>query len=248
MTAAPGAPGTFPADAGEDLVGAALHRAGVLRLLAAALTYPTTARLGHLARLARELAAAPAVDGSLREPLARLARAAGEHDAGALAAEHLRLFEGQVRCPPYEGAYGARQMSGKAAQLADIAGFYAAFGLEPAPGRPEVEDHIAAELEFMSALALKEAWARAGNEVDGLDVVRRAQEAFLVEHLGRWGGVFAAGLEASGGYHAAVGALLAACLRVETTVLGVSPSRLGDATASEEGPFTCPMAPGDAEA
>jgi hypothetical protein len=52
-------------DAGEDFVGAALHRAGVLRLLAAALTYPTPERLGHWGGIARELAGGPPFDASL---------------------------------------------------------------------------------------------------------------------------------------------------------------------------------------
>jgi TorA maturation chaperone TorD len=234
--------------AGEDLVGAALRRAGVHRLLAAALTYPTPESLGHVAGAAGELAAAPAMEASVSGPLERLAAAAPEHEAVALAGEHLRLFEGQVRCPPYEGAYGAQPMSGKATQLADIAGFYTAFGLEPAPGRPEVEDHIAAELEFMSALALKEAWARAEDDVEGLGVVRRAQQAFLADHLGRWGEAFATQLAAQGGsFHAAVAALLSAWLRAEAEALGVSPARVEGVTAAAEGAFTCPMAGGDAE-
>jgi TorA maturation chaperone TorD len=62
-------------------------------------------------------------------------------------------------------------------KLADVAGFYAAFELTPATARPDMEDHIAAELEFMSVLALKEAYAGAEELPGGLTVTRDAKEA-----------------------------------------------------------------------
>jgi TorA maturation chaperone TorD len=62
-------------------------------------------------------------------------------------------------------------------KLADVTGFYAAFELTPATARPDMEDHIAAELEFMSVLALKEAYAGAEELPGGLTVTRDAKEA-----------------------------------------------------------------------
>jgi hypothetical protein len=57
-----------------------------------------------------------------------------------------------VRCPPYESAYGeAPQMAGKSAELADLAGFYAAFGLAPAASQPDMEDHV--KVDFCEARA-----------------------------------------------------------------------------------------------
>jgi TorA maturation chaperone TorD len=237
-------------DAAE--VGLALARAGVYRLLGGAFAYPAEAGLEELGRLA--VAAADGLLGAppLTGPLLALAKAMRESDAGELAQEHVFLFDRQVRCPPYEGAYGdAPQLAGKAAQLADVAGFYAAFGLEPAAARPDTEDHIAAELEFMSALALKEAYLLAEGAADGIEVTRQAQVRFLSDHLGRWAQALADTLREATAlpYYAAAGDLLAAWVEAEVSRLGASPlrieRRLGHDPLQEDG-FACPMAAGEA--
>jgi DMSO reductase family type II enzyme chaperone len=226
----------------------ALRRAAVYRLLAVAFAYPTAPRLESVAMAAWEAAVtAPA---ELRVALRRLADAAAGADDTSLAGEHIALFQRQVRCPPYEGAYGPPQMAGKAALLADVAGFYRAFALEPAESQPEVEDHVCAELEFMSALALKEAWAVAESHTEGLAVTRDAGRAFLRDHLGSWGPAFAGRLAAvaAPGVYPAAAAVLAAWLEAECARLGVAPARLEGMTAAEAAPFACPMAPAAADA
>jgi len=226
----------------------ALRRAAVYRLLAVAFAYPTAPRLESVAMAAWEAAVtAPA---ELRVALRRLADAAAGADETGLAAEHVALFQRQVRCPPYEGAYGLPQMAGKAALLADVAGFYRAFALEPAEGQPEVEDHVCAELEFMSALALKEAWAVAECHADGLGVTRDAGRMFLRDHLGRWGPTFAGRLAtvAAPGFYPAAAAVLKAWLEAEFARLHVAPARLEGVTEAEEASFACPMAPAASDA
>ena len=71
-------------------------------------------------------------------------------------------------------------------ELADVAGFYRAFGVQVSRGS-ERPDHITAELEFMPLLAVKEAIA-IQEEGDGehAEVCREAAGAFLQDHLGRW--------------------------------------------------------------
>jgi DMSO reductase family type II enzyme chaperone len=230
----------------EEDVATALRRAAIYRVLATAFTYPTPARLDWLAAAAT--AAADATPDRLAGPLARLAEAARGEDTARLAGEHVRLFERQVQCPPYEGAYGPPQMAGKAALVADVAGFYRAFGLEPGGGQPEIEDHLGAELEFMSALAVKEAWALAQQHGEGLDVTSRAQRSFLAEHLARWSATFAERIAATGqGFHAAAAALLTAWLDAECERLGVAVVPLEGVREAEEAPFACPMAPGEPE-
>ena len=165
-----------------------------------------------------------------------------------LAGEHLDLFERAVRCPPYEGAWGPQQMSGKAALLADVAGFYAAFGVTPAAQHADIEDHVGAELELMSVLALKEAHALAEGRDEAAVVTRAAEATFVSEHLGRWGEAFAARLEATAGpgFYPAAGALLAAWIGEECDTLGVTPARVEGVAAAEAAAFTCPMAPPEA--
>jgi len=115
--------------------------------------------------------------------------AAGAHDA--LLAWQQRyddLFGHAVRgaCPAFEMEYGRNEIIRQASDLADLAGFYRAFGMEIAShaiGRP---DHISAECEFMSALSLKEAYAYEQGETDQAEICLDAQRTFLRDHLARW--------------------------------------------------------------
>jgi TorA maturation chaperone TorD len=225
----------------------ALRRSAIYRLLALAFAPPTAERLTEIASAARKSAARTWPD--LRAALAHLAEAARTTDPMALAGEHVSLFERQVRCPPYEGAYGPAQMGGKASLLADVAGFYQAFAMGPAEGQPEVEDHVCAELEFMSALTFKEAWAIAEDHTEGLEITRDAQRAFLGEHLARWGSTFAGdlGAAAAPGFYPTAAALLAAWLDHECARLELAVGPLSGTTPAEDAAFTCPMAPGGEE-
>lgn len=231
----------------EHPVQAALERAAIYRLLGGAFVSPTPARLDELALAAATAATAAA--GWLRDKLARFAIAASEADPVTTANEHVFLFGRQVRCSPYESAYsGLSPFGDKTARLADVAGFYAAFGFGPAAAQPDMEDHVGAELEFMSALALKEAYARGEDEREAAEITRDAEVAFLTEHLGRWAEAFAGAVEEATPlpFYTAAASLLAAWVQHEIAALGASPSRVGapdalDAEAFE--PLRCPMAP-----
>ncbi len=231
----------------ERLVRERLQHASLYRLLGSALSRPDAGRLVALAEAAATLA--PSLEPTIAEPLARLGRAARATDAGAAADEYVFLFDRGARCPPYEGAWGdAPQLAGKAALLADIAGFYAAFGLEPGSGQPDVEDHLAAECEFMSALALKEAYALAESDREGAEITRAAQSRFVGDHLGRWAEAFAEALRDASPlpYYAALADLLTAWVKAEIARLGAAPSVvLGPAgydPVQDADAFTCPMA------
>jgi TorA maturation chaperone TorD len=223
----------------------ALGRAALYRLCAMALAYPGPGRVGAVAELAERVAST--VDGELRAHVAAVAHAARASGDAALAGEYVGLFDGAARCVPCEGAYGPPQMAGKAGQLADIAGFYAAFSLAPSEGQSDVEDHIATELEFMSALAIKEAWALAEGHHERADITADAATAFLADHLGRWAPSFAAELGAASAapYYGAVATLLRAWLEAEIVALGVTPAPLapGPADPGDHESFACPNAP-----
>jgi TorA maturation chaperone TorD len=237
----------------DEEVALALRRAGLYRLLGAAFAYPGPERCAEVGRLASAIAESVPGDARLAGALAALVAAARDAVPSAVAAEYVFLFDREVRCSPHEGSYGDRpQLAGKSALLADVSGFYTAFGLEPSAGEPDVEDHVAAELEFMSALAVKEAWALAQGEAEGFAVTRRAQAAFLTDHLGRWAGVFAEELATATPlpYYTTAAALLCAWIDAECERLGAAPTRIAQRLGhdpQEAEAFTCPMAESEGE-
>ncbi|MFN4218878.1 MAG: molecular chaperone [Candidatus Bipolaricaulia bacterium] len=121
---------------------------------------------------------------------AELAQGFWRPDDPETAAEYDRLFSHRttILCPIYEVEYDKNRSVSQGPTLADIAGFYRAFGLELAIN--ERPDHLALELEFMSVLAYKEALALRDNLREQAEICRDAQRKFLEAHLGRWVGIF----------------------------------------------------------
>ena len=128
-------------------------------------------------------------------------------------------------CPPYETQFGRTGVFRQAQDLADLAGFYRAFGVEAAGGerRP---DHLPVELEFLSLLARKEAMALGSGEADRAALCRAARARFLREHLGRWAGGFAAALthKAPDSYWAAVAVAMARFVDADARALSAEPA------------------------
>lgn len=108
-----------------------------------------------------------------------------------------KLFGHAVRgkCPAYEMEYGRNEIIRQAADLADLAGFYHAFGMESANGANSRPDHITAECEFMSVLCSKEAHALMLDEEEKIDVSVNAERTFLKDHLAGWLPAFAHRIE-----------------------------------------------------
>ncbi len=105
-----------------------------------------------------------------------------EYDESATS-EYVRLFEmGAV--PLCETSYTcAGNPELKTYEMADIAGFYRAFGLKQAYGTP---DDIRAELEFFSLLLVKELIAISNSDTESAALCRDASRKFYSEHLSRW--------------------------------------------------------------
>lgn len=146
-------------------------------------------------------------------------------------------------CPPYETEYQRNEDTFfRAQQMADIGGFYRAFGLQPGAERGERPDHVATELEFMALLLFKQrtAFARSDDTVESAaehgEICRQAQAEFLREHLGWWAPAFAHAVrrKAERGLYFAVANLLAAFLPVERAALGVPTPRAGVQPASDQ--------------
>ncbi|MFQ6616542.1 MAG: hemerythrin domain-containing protein [Fidelibacterota bacterium] len=74
-------------------------------------------------------------------------------------------------------------------RLADLEGFYRAFGLTM--NRRERADHISVQAEFLANLAAKEEYARENDlGEEKIEVCRKARRDFLNDHFGAWVPVF----------------------------------------------------------
>lgn len=106
-----------------------------------------------------------------------------------LRAEYLALFEyGPEHASLYETAYGRAQALHKGPALADIAGFYRAFGLAygQTDSVQEMPDHLSVELEFYALLLMKQEVLAARGDAEGQQIVLAARRTFLEAHLGRF--------------------------------------------------------------
>lgn len=151
-----------------------------------------------------------------------------EYSAHSLAEAHRTLFGHNLTpdCPPYETQFHETHIFQQAQTLADIAGFYRAFGLDVAESAHERADHLSVELEFMGYLCLKEWHALASGREGDANVCRDAQKKFLGDHVGVWAGAFAERLagRAAGTPYAGVARALGTFVHVERERLGVVPS------------------------
>ena len=137
-------------------------------------------------------------DGSLAADLDIAARVLGLGPAAALGAEaarrrgtgaraleqaHMDLFGPTVGTahPPYSTEYDPDAGFRKEQELADIAGYYKAWGVGIADDLHERVDHFGVEADFLSFLAAKEAVALAA---DGpVDLVREAAARFACTYV-----------------------------------------------------------------
>lgn len=166
----------------------------------------------------------PALDPAGTE---QVASALGGLDDDALKRSHLAVFGHAISkdCPPYGGEYGQAHIFEKSQTLADVAGFYRAFGLTLAKGVHDRPDHIAFELEFMEFLCLKQALAEARDHgAERVAFCLKAQRSFLETHLGFWAFSFAHRLQQrrAFGPHAAFACLLDDFLTQEMAAAGIS--------------------------
>jgi DMSO reductase family type II enzyme chaperone len=212
-------------DLTDPAVHQALLRAGVYDILAMGFAYPQAESLGRLLEesvliSAETATSAPAIAG----PVEALASAVSAADVGALAGEHSRLFSGEVVCSPYETEYETDPFA-KSRQLADISGFYHAFGMEVSHERRVMADFIGIETEFMSILCRKEAHAAMNGWDDKAALSSDAQRTFFESHLGRWFQVFCTELKVrtSADVYLKLADLLRGFLGMEMAFLGASP-------------------------
>ena len=106
--------------------------------------------------------------------------------------------------------------------LADITGFYEAFGFHPQAEDPI--DHVAVEIGFVGYLLLKEAYARLQGDPRAAEVSATARQRFVETHLSPLAAALAERLNANGAdYLAQAAASLAARVPKPTATPPVPP-------------------------
>ena len=231
----------------SSLASVAFARAAAYRLLAASLAYPTPEAL---ARIADALPAAAAARRRLTpasaRALDRLIAALDVLPPDEAERAYVRVFghAGTPAAVPYEAPYVTTNVFQETGVLADVAGFYRAFGVVADRERP---DHVALELEFAHLLCFKEGYARRHHGPAEAALCAEAQGAFLATHLGRWAATFFRRLRtsAAGTHYALVAELGEAFCAGEAARAGAAAidraPRVPD--VPEPGVWSCPLAP-----
>ena len=169
-----------------------IQRAQVYYFLSHAFLYPQenwTEDLPWLVNIYRDLNVP--VEGETGSPVMAV-------DLETLQAQYREVF-GLTGSLFYETELGLPHEFRQSQELADIAGFYQAFGFHTGGTVRERPDHLAAELEFMYLLALKEAYAMENSLTEQAEICADAQRKFLQDHLAAWIGPFCRSLEQSTG-------------------------------------------------
>ena len=166
--------------------------------------------------------------------------------------EH-RLTFGLTGSLCYETELGMPNEYRQSQEMADISGFYRAFGFQVGGEQRERPDFLGTELEFLYVLSLKEAYAAEQGIEEHVEVCVEARRAFLRDHLGCWIGLFAQsvgrsiGPEGEGNPYLWLSRLAAAVVQEDAHSLGLSienrrldevrPTPLGQDISCE----TCPV-------
>jgi len=207
----------------------ALASAALYRMLAVAFSNPepdlarsVIRERGEL-RIALKRGALPIVAARSLKAVDREWRVVTVHQ---LSDEYSRLFLGAGLVPLREGGFGdGLRFAGQPVDIADVSGFYLAFGFVLPDTAPSPPDHLCAELEFMSLLHLKLALALQRGRPEHVRITRSAMAHFLEDHLGRWAQPFEIALADAGAAPAyrAMGRLIAHTVEADCASLKVQP-------------------------
>lgn len=218
----------------------ALARATLYRLLAQAFRYPGASWHEEWDEIARGMSAALEV--LAQEDRARPSAArcvppalfdafdlvwAASRDPQRIRRDHARLVGHSPRAgtTPYETEWtGAAGEILQYHLLADLGGFYRAFGLDLAKTCDERHDHLSIELCFLSFLCVREAAAEERGVTEIVALVCDAQRRFLDEHVLRWARAFGARTkkEDPEGFYGRAAVLLERLLEAERARFGLA--------------------------
>lgn len=170
----------------KDNAEKAFRRSKVYELMAFALGEPSEeflsfVRSGEFLKHIREsLRMHPCGDQMESRSLITITEKAKDIDIDELRSEYAKMITPEMNFL-YECNYHPHLNGSE--EMADVAGFYRAFGMGFTGDRP---DHISMELEFMRLLAMKEAKSLMEGNTENEGICISAEKKFLYSHLGRW--------------------------------------------------------------
>ncbi|MCH8229199.1 MAG: molecular chaperone TorD family protein [Chloroflexi bacterium] len=185
--------------------------------------FPDEEIVQHVKTLVAELPV-EVLDAEFRPRVAPFKQAAANAVPGDFVTEHSRLFTGAGLCRANENDYEKLSFS-MTEKLADVAGFYHAFGFEVTAGVGERPDFIGTELDFVNLLLLKQAYALELGWPEKAEISARALNSFLESHFVKWVPklcIALGELATTGGIYAAAADALAALVASENRRLGKS--------------------------
>ncbi|MEE8432895.1 MAG: molecular chaperone TorD family protein [Candidatus Desulfatibia sp.] len=139
-------------------------------------------------------------------------------------------------CPPYEMYVSGSHIFQQTQDLADISGFYRAFGLEVSEDDTANRwDHIAVQLEFLHFLTYKQAFAIENHSDEEQQTCLMAKKKFLNTHIGRWIQAFARAVErkSPAGFYRQVAKLANDFVHIDMENLGVSAEEIDELQGGE---------------
>lgn len=164
--------------------------------------------------------AASRVDPGFGASACRLGEAFVALDLESLLVDYTRLFLGPAGAParPYGALWLGRDQVLMQDSTMDVLTLYREGGFDLAEDFREAPDHIAAELEFLYLLLVRERHARRDGDATALAEVARLRRRLLGEHLGRWAGPFTRAMHAGAhtAYYRELADLTASFVDLET--------------------------------
>ena len=161
-----------------------VQRAAWFKIFSLLFRFPDEEIVEHIKSAVTDLPA-EVVDANLRSSVAAFKQAVANATSGNFVTEYSQLFTGAGLCRANENDFEKLSFS-MTEKLADVAGFYDAFGFEVSADVGERPDYIGTELDFINLLLLKQAYALKLGWSDQAEITATALSSFTESHFAKW--------------------------------------------------------------
>lgn len=162
-----------------------LERAEWYEAISLMFTQPTDGSIARIRSLVSGFIESPKRKVTDSEVIRQFHGSLADTDSSAIRREYNRLFITAGACRANETDYERLSFS-MTQQLADVSGFYQAFGIQVDPTSGERPDYIGTELEFVRLLLLKQVYAEENGWSDKAEITEKAVNDFIQSHLVTW--------------------------------------------------------------